>query len=156
MYVYAIATYFFRTDFSALTFQRFDHTGASFESREYWQCSVAHMFWNSFIPCPKMFLVFSFQNATSSVLLAVISNYFLLGKRGVQLKGVVVKQTCPIFGLVHLLLNNSHSPLLAIIVIQRQRTGAIRYHFILLLDRSGGVGTHAFYISASGMSWNRA
>ena len=47
MYVYAIATYFFRTDFSALTFQRFDHTGASFESREYWQCSVAHMFWNS-------------------------------------------------------------------------------------------------------------
>ena len=47
MYVYAIATYFFRTDFSALTFQRFDHTGASFESREYWQCSVGHMFWNS-------------------------------------------------------------------------------------------------------------
>ena len=47
MYVYAIAMYFFRTDFSAFTFQRFDHTGASFESREYWQCSVAHMFWNS-------------------------------------------------------------------------------------------------------------
>ena len=47
MYVYATAMYFFRSDFSALTFQRFDHTGASFESREYWQCSVAHSFWNS-------------------------------------------------------------------------------------------------------------
>ena len=44
MYVYDIATYFFRTDFSALTFQRFDHTGASFESREYWQCSDATRF----------------------------------------------------------------------------------------------------------------
>ena len=78
-----------------------------------------------FIPCTKFFTFLSFQNATSSVLLAVIS----LGKRGVQLKGVVVKQmaseraqfsaplTCPIFGLVHLLLNNSHGPLLAIIVI---------------------------------------
>ena len=70
--------------------------------------------------------VFSFQNATSSVLLAVTSNYFLLEKRGVQLKGVVVKQmaserakfsaplTCQIFRLVQLLLNNSHGPLLAI------------------------------------------
>ena len=44
VYVYAIAMYFFRSDFSALTFQRFDHTGASFESREYWQCSDATRF----------------------------------------------------------------------------------------------------------------
>ena len=44
MYVNDITTYFFRTDFSAPTFQRFDHTGASFESREYWQCSDATRF----------------------------------------------------------------------------------------------------------------
>ena len=41
-----------------------------------------------FILCTKKMSVFYFQNATSSVLLAVIS----LGKRDVQLKGVVVKQ----------------------------------------------------------------
>ena len=46
----------------------------------------------TFMPCPRKNYVFSFQNATSSVLFAVFSNYFLLEKRDVQLKGVVVKQ----------------------------------------------------------------